>query len=133
MDRQWSGLLLTTKLGIAVLACNSALAIHSSWSNAGSVAFVLATDVALLLLFRCLRELNRAAAAGREGVANMGGQYSSAVANMWLAVLNCNMALDACDAPGSAALAFVSYAALVILTADFVRAFARGHTSERSD
>ncbi|CAN6165136.1 unnamed protein product [Urochloa humidicola] len=130
MERPWSGLL--TKLGLAALACNSALAIYSSWGDAGSVAFVLATDAALLLFFFCLREIERAAA-GREGAANMGGQYS-ALANMGLAVLNCNMALDACDvdaAPGSPALAFVFYAALVILIADFVLAFARGHGTER--
>ncbi|KAF8732868.1 hypothetical protein HU200_015216 [Digitaria exilis] len=54
MDHQYSGL---TKLGFVALAFNSALAIHNSWGDAGSVAFVLAADAALVLLFRCLREL----------------------------------------------------------------------------
>ncbi|KAF8732867.1 hypothetical protein HU200_015215 [Digitaria exilis] len=54
MDHQHSSL---TKLGFVVLSFNSALAIHNSWGDAGSVAFVLAADAALVLLFRCLREL----------------------------------------------------------------------------
>ncbi|TVT97346.1 hypothetical protein EJB05_57414, partial [Eragrostis curvula] len=56
MDRQSA----LTKIGIAVLACNSVLAIHNSWGDAGSVAFVLAADAALVLLFLCLREFERA-------------------------------------------------------------------------
>ncbi|GJN29649.1 hypothetical protein PR202_gb17898 [Eleusine coracana subsp. coracana] len=60
MDGRSSAL---TKLGIGVLACNSAIAIYNSWGNAGSVAFVLAADAAILLLFHCLREFERA---GRE-------------------------------------------------------------------
>ncbi|XP_066373177.1 uncharacterized protein [Miscanthus floridulus] len=38
---------------------NSALAIYNSWGDAGSVAFVLAADAALVLLFLCLREFER--------------------------------------------------------------------------
>ncbi|OEL25763.1 hypothetical protein BAE44_0013217 [Dichanthelium oligosanthes] len=57
MERQWSGL---TKLGFGVLACNSALAIYKSWGDTGSVAFVLAADAALVVLFLCLREFERA-------------------------------------------------------------------------
>ncbi|CAN6191235.1 unnamed protein product [Urochloa humidicola] len=47
MDRQ-SALI---KIGFAVLAFNSALAIRNSWGDAGSVAFVLTADAALALLF----------------------------------------------------------------------------------
>ncbi|WVZ82565.1 hypothetical protein U9M48_029819 [Paspalum notatum var. saurae] len=64
-DRQWSG--LTSWLGFGALACNSGLAIYSSWGDAGSVAFVLAADAALLLLFLCLRELERNGGRGRRG------------------------------------------------------------------
>ncbi|WVZ82554.1 hypothetical protein U9M48_029808 [Paspalum notatum var. saurae] len=58
MDDRRSSVLAT--LGLGVLACTSALAICSSWGDAGSVAFVLATDAALLLLFLCLRRFERA-------------------------------------------------------------------------
>ncbi|RLN12363.1 hypothetical protein C2845_PM09G03210 [Panicum miliaceum] len=51
---------VTTMVGFAVLACNSALAVRNSWGDAGSVAFVLAADAALVLLFVCLREFERA-------------------------------------------------------------------------
>ncbi|XP_025812635.1 uncharacterized protein LOC112890023 [Panicum hallii] len=61
MDRQPA---LTT-IGFAVLACNSALAIRSSWGDAGSVAFVLAADAALVLLFLCLRRFEHAGGGGR--------------------------------------------------------------------
>ncbi|CAN6208730.1 unnamed protein product [Urochloa humidicola] len=56
-DPQYSAL---TKLGFAALAFNSALAIRNSWGDAASVAFVLAADAALLLLFVCLCEFERA-------------------------------------------------------------------------
>jgi hypothetical protein len=62
----------------------------------------------------------------------MGGQYS-ALAKVGLTVLTCNTALDTYDArrePGSAAFVFVSYAVLVILTCNFVRAFAHAHAGE---
>ncbi|KAK3131606.1 hypothetical protein QOZ80_6AG0508710 [Eleusine coracana subsp. coracana] len=49
-------------------AQNSAIAIYNSWGNAGSVAFVLAADAAILLLFLCLREFERA---GREREKNI--------------------------------------------------------------
>ncbi|KAF8697623.1 hypothetical protein HU200_035811 [Digitaria exilis] len=58
MDRQQPSLI--TKIGFAVLACNSVLAIHKSRGDAGSVAFVLAADAALVLLFLCLRRFERA-------------------------------------------------------------------------
>jgi hypothetical protein len=61
MDGQYSAL---TKLGSGVLALNSALSVYSSWGDAGSVAFVLAADAALLLLFLCLREFERASGGG---------------------------------------------------------------------
>ncbi|KAG2609384.1 uncharacterized protein LOC120702606 [Panicum virgatum] len=55
-----------SKIGLTVLACNSALAIWNSWGDdAGSVAFVLAADAALLLLFLCLRRVERAGGGGR--------------------------------------------------------------------
>ena len=64
MEWQWSGL---TKIGFGVLACNSALAIYKSWGDAGSVAFVLTADAALLLLFLCLREFEQGGGRGRGG------------------------------------------------------------------
>ncbi|WVZ82542.1 hypothetical protein U9M48_029796 [Paspalum notatum var. saurae] len=62
MEQQWpsSGL---TKLGFGVLACNSALAVYTSWGDPGSVVFVLLADAALALLFLCLRQLERAGGA----------------------------------------------------------------------
>ncbi|KAG2604204.1 uncharacterized protein LOC120671106 [Panicum virgatum] len=54
-----------SKIGLAVLACNSALAIWNSWGDAGSVVFVLAADAALLLLFLCFRRVERAGGGGR--------------------------------------------------------------------
>ncbi|CAN6208736.1 unnamed protein product [Urochloa humidicola] len=119
-----------TKVGFGVLAFNSALAIRNSWGDAGSVAFVLAADAALALLFLCLGEFERGRARGGDGAAgrnNMAGPYS-ALARVGLAVLACTAALDA-DAGRrdalSAALVFLCYAGLVILTGLFVRAFAR--------
>ncbi|TVU12628.1 hypothetical protein EJB05_46279, partial [Eragrostis curvula] len=56
LDRQSA----LTKISSCVLMCNSVLAIYNSWGDAGSVAFVLITDAALLLLFLCLREFERA-------------------------------------------------------------------------
>ncbi|CAL5036735.1 unnamed protein product [Urochloa decumbens] len=113
-----------TKIGFAVLACNSALAIRNSWGDAGSVAFVVAADAVLALLFLCLREFER----GRGGDGgNMGGPYS-ALARVGLAVMACNAALDARrDDTLSAALVLVCFSGLVILTGLFVRAFARAH------
>lgn len=50
------------------MSFNSALAIHSSWGDAGSVAFVLAADAALLvLLFACLRAFERRRGRPRSG------------------------------------------------------------------
>ncbi|CAN6179355.1 unnamed protein product [Urochloa humidicola] len=57
MDRQCPA--LVTKVGFAVLACNSALAIRNSWGDAASVTFVLAADAALVLLFVCLARYER--------------------------------------------------------------------------
>ncbi|OEL29509.1 hypothetical protein BAE44_0009472 [Dichanthelium oligosanthes] len=54
--RQHSAL---TKLGFGALAFNSALAVYKSWGDTGSVAFVLAADAALVLLFLCLREFEQ--------------------------------------------------------------------------
>ncbi|CAD6337725.1 unnamed protein product [Miscanthus lutarioriparius] len=48
-----------TKLGLGALTFNTALAIYNSWGDAGSVAFVLAADAALVLLFLCFREFER--------------------------------------------------------------------------
>ncbi|CAD6340323.1 unnamed protein product [Miscanthus lutarioriparius] len=50
-DRGYSTL---TKLGLGALTFNSALAIYNSCGDAGSVAFVLRADAALVLLFLCL-------------------------------------------------------------------------------
>ncbi|CAN6202562.1 unnamed protein product [Urochloa humidicola] len=57
MDRQCPA--LATKVGFAVLACNSAVAIRNSGGDAGSVTFVLAADAALVLLFVCLARYER--------------------------------------------------------------------------
>ncbi|TVU12634.1 hypothetical protein EJB05_46285, partial [Eragrostis curvula] len=57
MDGRYSAL---TTIGCGVLAFNSGLAIYKSWGDAGSIAFVLAADAALVLLFLCLREFERA-------------------------------------------------------------------------
>jgi hypothetical protein len=59
-----------TKLGFGVLALSSALALYSSRGDTGSVAFVLATDAALLLLFVRLREFERAGG-GARGAGNI--------------------------------------------------------------
>ncbi|WVZ82514.1 hypothetical protein U9M48_029768 [Paspalum notatum var. saurae] len=42
------------------MTCNSAFAVYTSWGDAGSVAFVLLADTALVLLFLCLREFELA-------------------------------------------------------------------------
>jgi intracellular sulfur oxidation DsrE/DsrF family protein len=73
-DRRYSAL---TKLGFGVLACNSALAVCKSWGDAGSVAFVLVADAALVLLFACLREFERRRGAG--GAAAGSGRIKAAV------------------------------------------------------
>ncbi|CAD6340272.1 unnamed protein product [Miscanthus lutarioriparius] len=62
-DRGYSTL---TKLGLGALTFNSALAIYNSWGDAGSVAFVLGADAALVLLFLCLREFERGGGRGRD-------------------------------------------------------------------
>ncbi|RCV20175.1 hypothetical protein SETIT_4G035200v2 [Setaria italica] len=66
MDGQQRSAALTL-IASAVLACNSGLAIYNSWGDAASVAFVLVADATLLLLFLCLRELERAARGGAAG------------------------------------------------------------------
>ncbi|CAL5036750.1 unnamed protein product [Urochloa decumbens] len=48
-----------TKLGFAVMGCNSALAVYNAWGDAASVAFVLGADALLVLLFLCLRAFER--------------------------------------------------------------------------
>jgi hypothetical protein len=63
MDRQGSSGL--TSLGFGVLALNSVLAIYTSWGDASSVAFVLAADAILVLLFLCLREFEHGGRRGR--------------------------------------------------------------------
>ncbi|KAJ1691151.1 hypothetical protein LUZ63_015306 [Rhynchospora breviuscula] len=59
MDRDGGNWL--TGVGFAMLTCNSALAIYRSKEDAWSVAFVVSTYFALLLLFWCLRLYERAA------------------------------------------------------------------------
>ncbi|CAD6337737.1 unnamed protein product [Miscanthus lutarioriparius] len=90
---------------------------------------------ALVLL--CLRDADHVRAgegpARGSGIVNMDGQYC-VLANVGFAVLTCNTALDAYDTrrnSDSAALVFVSYTLLGILTVLFVRAFARGHAGEQ--
>ncbi|CAL5044612.1 unnamed protein product [Urochloa decumbens] len=90
MERQCSVL---TKLGFAALACNSALAIYRSWGDAGSVAFVLAADAALVLLFLCVRQFEEQAR-GRDRIGGAGAQYD-ALARMGFATAACNSALSA--------------------------------------
>ncbi|KAG0512760.1 hypothetical protein BDA96_10G042100 [Sorghum bicolor] len=90
---------------------------------------------ALVLL--CLRDGPDHDRAGEEeeggGRVNMDGQYC-VLAKVGFAVLTCNTALDAYDArrdSDSAALIFVSYTLLGILTVLFVRALAHGHAAEQ--
>ncbi|CAD6337754.1 unnamed protein product [Miscanthus lutarioriparius] len=87
---------------------------------------------ALVLL--CLRDVDHdRAGEGGGGRVNMDGQYC-VLAKVAFAVLTCNKALDAYDTrrdSDSAALVFVSYTLLGILTVLFVRAFARGHAAEQ--
>ncbi|TVU12635.1 hypothetical protein EJB05_46286, partial [Eragrostis curvula] len=64
MDRQS----VLTKIGFCVLMCNSVFAVYNSWGDTGSVAFVLIADAALLLLFLCLREFERAGRASSRNI-----------------------------------------------------------------
>nr|CAB3466989.1 unnamed protein product [Digitaria exilis] len=107
---------LITKIGFAVLACNSALAIRNSRGDVASVAFVLAADAALVLLFLGLRRFDRGGGdGGGAGRMIMDRQYS-ALAMVGLSVLNCTMALDAyASGPGSTAWVFISYVVLVFV------------------
>ncbi|KAL6906100.1 hypothetical protein ACP4OV_003701 [Aristida adscensionis] len=115
-----------TKLGFLVLACNSALAIYISWGDAGTAAFVLAADAALLLLFLCIRVFDER----DRGGARLGAQRRSALLQVLLAALTCGAAVDAHGArnhpgPSSAASVLVAYAALLAMTGRFLRTFAR--------
>ena len=91
---------------------------------------------ALVLL--CLRDADHDRAreeGGGGGRVNMDGQYC-VLAKVGFAVLTCNTALNAYDTrrdsdSDAAALVFVSYTLLGILTVLFVRAFARGHAGEQ--
>ncbi|CAL5045869.1 unnamed protein product [Urochloa decumbens] len=126
MDRRSA---LSTKIGFSVLAFNSALAIRNSRGDAASVAFVLTAHAALVLLFLCLRSLERAL--GGDGAArnNMAGPYS-ALARVALAVMACNAAIDAYEGRHdalSAALVLACFSGLVILMGLFVREFAGAH------
>ncbi|KAL6606212.1 hypothetical protein ACP70R_041865 [Stipagrostis hirtigluma subsp. patula] len=128
MDGQHSTL---AKLGLAALACNSALAVYNSWGDAGSVAFVLAADAALVLLFLCLRQFERARArrgGGGARWARVDMDRRSALAAVLFAVLACNTAIDTYSArrdAGSAAFVAVAYVGLVATTGHFLRTFAR--------
>ncbi|OEL16309.1 hypothetical protein BAE44_0022672 [Dichanthelium oligosanthes] len=53
-------------LGFAFLSFNCGMAVYRSWDDLSSVAFVVVAYVALILLFRCLHLLERAAP-GRQG------------------------------------------------------------------
>jgi hypothetical protein len=83
------------------------------------------------LVFLCLRDVDHQVCGG-EG----GGRVNMycALAKVGFAVLACNSALDANHTRrdlGSAALVFVCYCLLVILTGLFVLAFAHGHAGEQ--
>ena len=63
MDRGADGRAsLLTKLGLAVLTCNSVVAAYRSWGDPGSLAFVAVAlaYAALLLLLHFLRKFERA-------------------------------------------------------------------------
>jgi hypothetical protein len=86
-----------------------------------------------VLIFICLRDVDLVRGGEGGGETNMHGQYY-ALAKVGIAVLTCNTALDTYNArrdPFSAALVYVSYTFLVILTGLFVRVFARAHTAEQ--
>jgi hypothetical protein len=102
MDGQYSEL---TKLGLGALTFNSALAVYNSGGDAGSVAFVLAADAALLLLFLCLREFERAGRVRHRII-----KAAAWVLTTLLTVMTCNWTLA--DA-GSAAIVFVAYVGLL--------------------
>ena len=53
--------LMATALGFILLTANSILAIHRSWGDAAATIFVIASYTTLLLLFRGLRDYERAA------------------------------------------------------------------------
>ncbi|XP_066381299.1 uncharacterized protein [Miscanthus floridulus] len=70
MDRGADGRAsLLTKLGLAVLTCNSVVAAYRSWGDPGSLAFVAVAlaYAALLLLLHFLRRFERAAAPADRG------------------------------------------------------------------
>ncbi|WVZ82566.1 hypothetical protein U9M48_029820 [Paspalum notatum var. saurae] len=50
-----------TRAGFGFLTVNSALAIYKAWGDAVSIVFVSGSYLALLLLFRCLRDYEQAA------------------------------------------------------------------------
>jgi hypothetical protein len=67
MDRGDGRASLLTKLGLAVLTCNSVVAAYRSWGDPGSLAFVALAYAALLLLLHFLRRFERAAAPADRG------------------------------------------------------------------
>jgi len=101
----------------------------------GVVPTIMPLAVGALVLL-CLRDADHDRAreeGGGGGRVNMDGQYC-VLAKVGFAVLTCSTALDAYDSrrdSDSAALVFVSYTLLGILTILFVRAFARGHAGEQ--
>ncbi|CAL5050969.1 unnamed protein product [Urochloa decumbens] len=49
-----------TKAGFGLLTVNSVLALYRSWGDLVSVVFIAGSYLTLLLLFRCLRDYERA-------------------------------------------------------------------------
>ncbi|CAN6191241.1 unnamed protein product [Urochloa humidicola] len=131
MEQQHSFL---TKLVFGALTLNSVLAIYRSWGDASSVAFVLAADAALVLLFLCLRQFEEQAR-GRDRIGGAGGQYSALFRMGFAAAAsNAALAIHGASAGGAPSQAFVllAYAALLALTWLFLRSFDdRAHGARR--
>ncbi|CAD6337766.1 unnamed protein product [Miscanthus lutarioriparius] len=120
--------LMATALGFILLTANSILAIHRSWGDAAATIFVIASYTTLLLLFRCLRDYERAApgSPARERARRAVWPLTTLLT---LGVVNCDMALAIHKARNnlvSTTCVLVTHAALLALVWLLVREFA-GH------
>ncbi|XP_066371322.1 uncharacterized protein [Miscanthus floridulus] len=121
-----------TKAGLGVLTLNSGLAIYRARGDPASILFVSGSYTTLLLLFRCLRDYERAA----PGSPARERERERARRAVWplttlltLGVVNCDMALAIHKARNnqvSTTCVLVTYAALLALVWLLVREFA-GH------
>ena len=117
-----------TKAGLGVLTLNSGLAIYRARGDPASILFVSGSYTTLLLLFRCLRDYERAAPGtpARERARRAVWPLTTLLT---LGVVNCDMALAIHKARNnlvSTTCVLVTYAALLELVWLLVREFA-GH------